>query len=148
HFIRQQRLRTAAGVALRSILRCRHSSALPKIPAQSDRLKKDRIMSKRALLGMSILLVGLSAELAAAYPLPEEGEGEPAIAPWAIPSDTGHSVGSYIGGGCLFPRKAEPRLPEDGTWGWDYQGWFPRRVILGWWHGRKFQGGTGAYKTD
>jgi hypothetical protein len=66
-----------------------------------------------------------------------------------LPSDTGSYVGYYVGGGCAQPRHAEPRLPDEGTWGWDYQGWFlPRRVILGWWHGRRYQGGTGAYKTD
>ena len=39
---------------------------------------------------------------------------------------------------------------DDGTWGWDETGChlFRRRVILGWSHGRKYQGGTGAYLTD
>jgi hypothetical protein len=71
------------------------------------------------------------------------------IAPWARPSDTGRYVGYTVGGGSANLRKADAPLPEDGTWGWDYQGgWFRRRVILGWWHGRRFQGGTGAYQTD
>ncbi len=44
---------------------------------------------------------------------------------------------------------AEPPLPDEGTWGWDYHGYcLPSRVILGWWHGRKYQGGEGAYSTD
>ena len=35
--------------------------------------------------------------------------------------------------------KGEPRRPEEGTWGWDYQGWLlPRRVISSWWHGRRY----------
>lgn len=68
---------------------------------------------------------------------------------WAIPSDTGSYVGYQVGGGCPRPLRAEAPYDHEGTWGWDYQGWlFPRRVILGWWHGRRYQGGTGAYKTD
>lgn len=72
-----------------------------------------------------------------------------AISPHAIRSDTGAYVGYYIGGGCVFPFLANPRSPIDGTWGWDYRGWFfPRRIILGWWHGRRYQGGTGQYRSD
>lgn len=67
---------------------------------------------------------------------------------WVLPSDTGHYLGYHVGGGAGHPRKAESRQPDEGTWGWDYQGLFPRRVMLGWWHGRRYQGGTGAYKTD
>jgi hypothetical protein len=68
---------------------------------------------------------------------------------WSIPSDTGRYIGGYIGGGAVNLRRAEARTPDEGTWGWDYQGWLvPRRVILGWWHGRRYQGGSGAYKTD
>lgn len=66
-----------------------------------------------------------------------------------MPSETKGNVGYHVGGGNPFPHFAEPREPDEGTWGWDYQGWcVPRRVINGWWHGRKYQGGTGAYKTD
>src|SRR6266446_3892340 len=63
------------------------------------------------------------------------------VAPWAKPSDTGRYVGYQVGGGALNMGKAEPAYPDDGTWGWDYQGGlFRRRVILGWWHGRRYQG--------
>ena len=71
-----------------------------------------------------------------------------AIAPHAIPSDTGRYVGYQVGGGCARPHKAEPGGADEGTWGWDYRGWLPRRVELGWWHGRREQGGGGAYETD
>ena len=75
--------------------------------------------------------------------------GLPQVAWWAIPSDTGHYLGYYVGGGCGRPLKAEPRRSDEGTWGWDYQGWLiPRRVTLEWWHGRRYQGGTGAYQSD
>lgn len=66
---------------------------------------------------------------------------------FAQPSDTGRSIGYHVGGGAL-PHYGEPRLSHEGTWGWDYQGLLPRRVIHNWWHGRRYQGGTGAYRTD
>ena len=73
----------------------------------------------------------------------------PRLSAWALPSDTGHYVGYHVGGGCGRPHKAEPRRADEGTWGWDYQGWLiPRRVMLEWWHDRRYQGGTGAYKTE
>jgi hypothetical protein len=57
-------------------------------------------------------------------------------------------VGYYVGGGCLYGKHAQPRMLEEGTWGWDYSGcWFHRCVLLGWWHGNP-QGGRGAYCTD
>ncbi|MGH6908091.1 MAG: hypothetical protein ACREDX_09575, partial [Aestuariivirga sp.] len=71
------------------------------------------------------------------------------IARWAIPSDNGTHTANRIGGGCPCPKKAEGTYTDEGTWGWDYQGnWFKRRTLLGWWHGRRYQGGAGAYKTD
>jgi hypothetical protein len=71
------------------------------------------------------------------------------VAPWARPSDTGGYVGYLVGGGSVNYRKGEPPLPDEGTWGWDYRGGlFQRRVILNWWHGRRNQGGSGAYETD
>ena len=49
-------------------------------------------------------------------------------------------------------RSATARVAgrDEGTWGWDETGssHFRRRVILGWSQGRKYQGGTGAYRTD
>lgn len=76
--------------------------------------------------------------------------GNPQIqACYAVPSDTGAYVGYPVGGGCAVKHCADLPHPEEGTWGWDYQGrCLPRRVFLGWWHGRCPQGGTGAYKTE
>jgi hypothetical protein len=75
------------------------------------------------------------------------------IAPWAKPSETKAYIGYYVGGGspchgsCKLCSCAHPPAPGDGTWGWDYQGCLlPRKVYLWWWH--KYQGGTGAYRTD
>jgi hypothetical protein len=72
------------------------------------------------------------------------------VSPWAHPSDTGRYIGYQVGGGAVIYHRSEPPLADDGTWGWDYQGghFFRRRVILNWWHGRRYQGGTGAYGTD
>jgi hypothetical protein len=68
------------------------------------------------------------------------------VSPLAAPTDARGYVGYYVGGGAaLF---GEPRQVHEGTWGWDYQGVFlPRRVMLRWWHGRKYQGGTGQYRS-
>lgn len=65
----------------------------------------------------------------------------------AIPSNTRNYLGYYVGGGSAGPH-AEARATSEGTWGWDYGGiLFPKRVALGWSHGRRYQGGTGAYRT-
>ncbi len=66
---------------------------------------------------------------------------------WAVPSDTGRYAGYYVGGGSPF--HGDPRGPGEGVWGWDYSGacvW--PRIALWWNHGRLYQGGTGAYRTD
>jgi hypothetical protein len=64
----------------------------------------------------------------------------------AHPSDTGHYIGYYVGGGSACP--ADGPFVDDGTWGWDYHGiCIPSRVILDWFH-HKYQGGYGAYATD
>ena len=98
-----------------------------------------------------VIVMGVSVSIAdpPTQPTPSSAEGLPRLAWWAIPSDTGHYLGYHVGGGSGHPLRAEPRRVDEGTWGWDYQGWLvPRRVALGWWHGRRYQGGTGAYKTD
>jgi hypothetical protein len=83
----------------------------------------------------------------------EDGErraGYPSeVSRCAKPSDTGHYVGYQVGGGAPEGCGDGPD-PEEGTWGWDYRGccWVPSRVILDWWHGRRYQAGSGAYKTD
>ena len=70
------------------------------------------------------------------------------VARMAKPSDTGHYIGYYVGGGSPGPLGA-PRTRLEGTWGWDYQGLvWPSRINLQWYHGLFHQGGTGAYKTD
>jgi hypothetical protein len=70
------------------------------------------------------------------------------VAPYARPSDTGRYCGYFVGGGAAW--RGEPRFPSEGTWGWDYCGFgiLAKRIDLQWSHGRRYQGGTGAYKTD
>lgn len=81
---------------------------------------------------------------------PEARSGYPSqVAPWAHPSDTGRYIGYEVGGGAVTRHGDPPDWPADGTWGWDYAGYcIPPKVILGWWHGRRCQGGEGAYRTD
>lgn len=70
------------------------------------------------------------------------------VRPHARPSRGPGGVGYYVGGGAAL--HGEGRDPqEEGTWGLDYQPWvLPRIVALQWHHGRKYQGGQGAYRTD
>jgi hypothetical protein len=74
--------------------------------------------------------------------------GQPlSISPHASPTNTPAYVGYYVGGGSS--HGGEPRRIEEGTWGRDYEGfWLPRHVWLGWSHGGRYQGGTGAYEPD
>lgn len=73
---------------------------------------------------------------------------------FAISQEGENNIGNQIGGGAPAllarnVRKSEAPTQDEGTWGWDYAGrWFPSRVALNWWHGRKHQGGEGAYKID
>ncbi len=69
-----------------------------------------------------------------------------AVARYAIPSNTRHYTGGYVGGGTVLPGEA--RYDNEGTWGWDYSGLLPKRTWLNWSHGRRYQGGSGAYKSD
>jgi hypothetical protein len=86
--------------------------------------------------------------LPAAEPTPAPCVGTlPAVRKHAAPSDTGSYIGYYVGGG--VPVCGEPRHPDEGTWGWDYSGcYFHRCVVLFWTHGRLYQGGMGAYKSE
>jgi len=80
----------------------------------------------------------------------DERAGYPrALAGHLEPSATPGGIGYYVGGGVALGH-GEPRRRDEGTWGWDETGGehLRRRVILGWSHGRLYQGGTGAYRTD
>lgn len=69
------------------------------------------------------------------------------ISAHAQPTNTPEYVGYYVGGGTA--HGGGPRTSEEGTWGWDYEGaHFLRHVPLRWSHGRRYQGGTGAYRAD
>ncbi len=69
------------------------------------------------------------------------------LAAHARPSNGPGDVGYYVGGGSAF--HGQPRGINEGTWGWDYSGIHLERIVaLGWWHGQRYQGGTGQYKTD
>lgn len=69
------------------------------------------------------------------------------VSPWARPSFGCYEGGYYVGGGA--PAHGDYRCAHEGTWGWDYNGrLFNKRIALGWYHGRRAQGGYGAYKSD
>jgi hypothetical protein len=68
------------------------------------------------------------------------------LACYAHPGRSPRETGYYVGGGAALHGAC--RCCDEGTWGWDYAGWIPRRIQLNWWHGKRYQGGTGAYKTD
>ena len=69
------------------------------------------------------------------------------VSRWARPSFGCHESGDYVGGGA--PICGDERCPHEGTFGWDYHGrLFQKRIALGWYHGRRSQGGAGAYRTD
>jgi len=69
------------------------------------------------------------------------------IAPWARPSGSRHYSGGFLGGGAA--RRGEGRSEIQGTWGWDFHGLMGgKKIWLGWFNGRKDQGGRGAYKTE
>jgi hypothetical protein len=97
--------------------------------------------------------VGSSLASAEAPPIVEQPparlrSGPPRIACWATPSNIKAYFGYYVGGGSAFCR-GEPCLATEGTWGWDYRGrCLPQCVFLQWWHGRRYQGGAGAYRID
>ena len=93
------------------------------------------------------------------HPTPEPGEKRPfchtheragnplGFADELEPTNPGGYSGYYVGGG--GGHGSDLRCRTEGTYGWDYTGiHFPRNVMLGWNHGRRYQGGTGYYKTD
>jgi hypothetical protein len=69
------------------------------------------------------------------------------VRPRAIPSNTRHYGGYWVGGS--LPIFGDDPTLEEGTFGWDYFGvLFTKRVDLRFSHGRRYQGGSGQYKTD
>ncbi len=83
-------------------------------------------------------------------PHTDERAGLPrALAEHLQPSTTPGGIGYYVGGGVPLGH-GQPRRCDEGTWGWDETGcpWLPTRVRLLWTHGRRYQGGPGAYVTD
>jgi len=69
------------------------------------------------------------------------------IRKYAIPSNTPHYGSYWVGGG--LPIFGDDPLLHEGTFGWDYYGiLFTKRIDLNFSHGRRYQGGFGAYKTD
>jgi hypothetical protein len=94
-----------------------------------------------------VAVVAVSARTAAAQSCDCRSGYSGQAAWYAVPSDTGRYVGYYVGGGSPF--RGDAPLPCEGVWGWDYSGIHcAPRILLLWNHGRLYQGGTGAYRTD
>ncbi len=55
-------------------------------------------------------------------------------------------TGYQVGGGS--PVIGTGPTIYEGTWGLDYEGFFPKKIALNWNRGRRYQGGTEGYKTD
>ena len=72
------------------------------------------------------------------------------ISPLAKPTESPHEEGYYVGGGAHeHARQGEERRHHEGVFGTDYTGLLIRkRTNLGWWHGQRYQGGVGSYRTD
>ncbi len=69
------------------------------------------------------------------------------VAHYAQRSNGCHYSAGFVGGGTQFLGCG--RLNHEGTWGSDYSGLiFRHGPWLRWSHGRRSQGGTGAYRTD
>lgn len=105
-------------------------------------------------------IFGNKAEIDKAEPenLTREGHhcraGNPlCLSPLAGWSKTPKYWGYYAGGGNpgnvgTYRWSGEPRRAAcEGTWGLDYMPWYSR-VRLNWWHGRKFQDGSGQYQAN
>ena len=72
------------------------------------------------------------------------------IASYARPGYGRRYVAYYVGGGARAP-KGEARRVDEGTFGVDYSPICPgmrRSVVLGWWHGKRRQGGYGEYEPN
>jgi hypothetical protein len=84
--------------------------------------------------------------------------GDPVCpAPWAIPTDPRRYSGYYVGGGagpcpclsCPLRSCSVERCRDEGTWGWDYVGYYVSPFVrLGWWCPPHYQGGAGNYAPD
>lgn len=72
------------------------------------------------------------------------------VSPLAAPPESPHEVSYYAGGGARTrAARGEERRGNEGIWGVDYGGvLFPKHVKLDWWHGARYQGGSGAYRAD
>ena len=82
---------------------------------------------------------------------PVERAGHPEwVSPLAKPTKSSHEECYFIGGGAREKsRGGQERRIGEGTWGTDYTGLIiPKKTNLLWWHGQRYQGGVGSYRTD
>lgn len=72
------------------------------------------------------------------------------ISPLAKKTKSPHEESYYVGGGARErSRHGGERQHNEGVYGVDYKGiLIPKKNQLGWWHGQRYQGGTGSYGPD
>jgi hypothetical protein len=105
-------------------------------------------MKKMLFSLCSLLLLDLAA-LRAQEVIHEHSHGPFGLRRWLLPSSNRHNISYWVGGGAASWRRGDLPTEDEGTWGLDYRGWIiQRRVNHLWFHGRRYQGGSGAYKTD
>jgi hypothetical protein len=82
-------------------------------------------------------------------PYTHERAGYPlCLSSFSQPTETPYYQSYYVGGSAPLGH-GDARCPHEGTFGWDFVGiHLPRRVALGWNHGRRYQSGSGSYRTD
>lgn len=107
-------------------------------------------LARRTCLALSLLCLPISTSAWAETPCRHQEHERACLARQvgrlATLSNTPHYSGYYVGGSTI--RSGDGQGPHDGTWGWDYGGIFVRKwVTLGWTHGQRYQGGSGAYRT-
>jgi hypothetical protein len=107
----------------------------------------------RARLTLALILIAGAARADPQAPCsgpdhtPERAGYPPCVAWYAQPGRTGKYAVGYVGGGCVG-RTGEPRRPDEGIFGWDYDcGWRPGRVFLNWCHCGKSPA-PGPYQPD
>jgi hypothetical protein len=92
-------------------------------------------------------VAGLLMVLGGGLAWADEGPCYAQVARWARLTKGPDYIGYYVGGGAVC--RGDSRSATEGTWGWDYAGrCFTRHVWLEWWHGRRYQSGSGNYKSD
>jgi hypothetical protein len=106
------------------------------------------IITARSMIAL-LLLVSLANHVSAEDDLARAGCPH-LISRHARVSNGNGYVAYYVGGGA-HSHQGEYRTCREGTFGVDYMPIVPgfrQGVVLKWWHGQRFQGGSGQYEPN